>query len=139
MPIMRLVGPIGKGGIGPIGTARITGHIERKSPASIADLPISGESHVRSLSATFSDVRLWSHYANGHRGIAIEMEVDDSELLHKVRHKQSLGEFQHTLVFAPTALEVLMIKTTHWDSERAVRMITDKVYWACQAALRASF
>ncbi len=40
-----------------------------KSPRSLSELTIPGGTRVCSLSASLSDVRLWSHYADGHKRI----------------------------------------------------------------------
>lgn len=52
-----------------------------KSPKSISELPLFENKTVCSLTASLSDIRLWSHYADGHTGVAIEIDIDESVFL----------------------------------------------------------
>jgi len=102
-----------------------------KNPQTISELPILGSARVCSLSASNSDVRLWSHYANGHTGIAIEIEVDEEkEELHGVEYVKELKELTYSLLTTPKAEEILRVKSKHWDYESEYRIITDQEFYS---------
>ncbi|MDP3684946.1 MAG: hypothetical protein Q8S01_13545, partial [Ignavibacteria bacterium] len=46
---------------------------------------------VCSLSRKKNDVQLWAHYANGHRGIAIELDIPDDKVF-KINYIDNLAE-----------------------------------------------
>lgn len=102
-----------------------------KTPQSISELPIPGGTRVCSLSASATDVRLWSHYANGHTGMAIEIEIDEgSEELHKVEYVEQLKEFSWSLLTAPKSTEILRVKSQHWSYEEEYRVISGEEYYS---------
>jgi hypothetical protein len=102
-----------------------------KERRSISDLPTPGSTRVCSLTASGTDVRLWSHYAEGHTGIAIEIDIDESDSqLHKVEYVEQLKEFGHTVQTGPESTEVLRIKSYHWDYEKEYRIISREEYYS---------
>lgn len=102
-----------------------------KTLMSISELSIPGGTRVCSLSASISDIRLWSHYANGHTGIAIEIEVDESnKQLHKVDYVDQLQEFGNTILTTPASTQILQVKSHHWLHENEYRLITDEEYYS---------
>jgi hypothetical protein len=99
---------------------------------SIDDLldPDKSSTRVCSLSASLSDVRLWSHYADGHRGIAIEIDVSGLEgRFCEVRYSEQLPQFGFSLLTSPTVEEVLTRKTVHWAYEVEYRLISQAEYF----------
>lgn len=79
---------------------------------------------VCSLSSDFSDIRLWSHYADSHTGVAIEIDFDGFEgSLCKVDYSDSLPEFSPNLLDMPKCEEILSHKTHHWSFEQEYRVI----------------
>lgn len=88
------------------------------------------------LSSTLKEVRMWSHYADGHRGIAIEMEFPNvPPSVHEVTYVDYLPEYEEGLTFltnlsGPTSDEILLFKTRHWEYEREYRVIQEEEYFS---------
>ena len=98
--------------------------------------------HIKicSLSDNFSDVRLWSHYANGHKGIAIAIDFSNIEShVHKVVYSAELPEFWDTLLGSPMPPEVLSRKTNHWEYETEYRIVQDKDYFPVNGRIKTIF
>ena len=107
------------------------GSIVMKTPTSISELHLFGDRKVCSLSASLNDVRLWSHYADGHTGIAIEIDIDESDsALHKVEYVDTLKEFSASILGGPRSEEVLKLKTTHWSYEHEYRIISSDDFYS---------
>ena len=79
---------------------------------------------VCSLSSTPSSMRLWSLYADGHRGVAIEIDTNciDTQPL-QVRYTKGLPTHARTSVG-----HALSHKTRHWAYEREYRYVTKQEY-----------
>ena len=74
----------------------------------IGKYPIPGGTRVCSLSASLSDVRLWSHYADGHKGIAIEIDFEgmkDQPL--EVEYVNRIKEIDNALSTGTETTEIL--------------------------------
>lgn len=120
----------------PFGLSPLGGGVTVKAPRSISELPIPGGTRVCSLSASKSDVRLWSHYAEGHTGIAIEITFnDDDDQLHEVEYVEQLKEFNYSLLTAPESTEILRVKSHHWSYEREYRIISDNEYYSVKGRI----
>lgn len=118
-------------GMLPIGVGPIGGDVTVKTPQSISESRISGSTRVCSLSASRNDVRLWSYYANEHRGVAIEIDFDENnDQLHKVEYAKQLKELSVTILTAPQSTELLRIKSYHWAHEQEYRLILDDEYYS---------
>ena len=86
---------------------------------------------VCSLSTTFQSHLLWAHYANGFRGMAVEIEVP-SHLLTNVRCLDDISEdFPDTTDPELIAKECLRRKHTDWKYECEVRVIQREKYRGC--------
>lgn len=99
---------------------------------SVNDLPYDSKDQVRicSLSSSPSDVLLWSHYADGHKGIAIELEVSGLEaIIHKVNYVDVLPRYSATLLGMPTPQELLTHKTKHWEYESEYRVLCEETFF----------
>lgn len=102
-----------------------------KSPRSVSDLPIPGGTRICSLSASLNDVRLWSHYANGHTGIAVEINLNESEHeLHEVEYTEKLKEFTSSLLTGPETTNILKLKSNHWEYEKEYRIISKNEFFS---------
>lgn len=96
----------------------------------IKDLPFSKKSKVCSLSASLSDVRLWSYYAEGLKGVAIELDftgIENSVIA--VKYVNEIQKHGTTLLGGSTAEEVLSFKSTHWEFEKEYRIIQEETYF----------
>jgi len=95
---------------------------------SVNELPsLKREVRVCSLSNELSDIRMWSYYAAGHTGLAIEIDIHKGELkdLYEVEYSNGLKSFASKLSSDTKAHEVLSFKTNHWAHEKEFRVITD--------------
>ena len=128
-------------GLTALNTARIGRGVTVRSPKSIAEFDfLFGNSRVCSLSKTSSDVRLWSHYAGGHTGVAIEIEIDETdELVHEVEYLDKLRESGVSLLTGPRREDVLRVKTRHWDYEKEYRIISDSQYYEIDGRIKAIY
>lgn len=114
---------------------------KHRTPKKIDELIIQLE-HMKicSLSADFHDVRLWSHYADGHKGIAIAIDFSNIESdLRKVKYSTELPEFSDSLLCSPTSPEVLSHKTNHWEFEAEYRIIQDKDYYSINGRIKTIY
>jgi hypothetical protein len=90
----------------------------------IDNLTFTEERRVVSLSATSSDVRMWSLYGSDHKGVAIEIAVpDDTPGLFPVTYRDELIRTAVGLL-GPLTTDILSHKTHHWSYEREYRIIT---------------
>lgn len=101
---------------------------------------------VCALSKTGADVRLWSYYANGHKGISIEVDIPDADIVRQgqkidvacnkkifeVEYKKSLAEVIHKTdspVVEQQSLIALRTKLSLWEHEGEVRIIQEGDYY----------
>ncbi len=86
---------------------------------------------ICSLSSTLKEVRLWSHYADGHKGIAIEIDFpNELPSIHEVTYVDELREYGLTFLTEPTSEEVLSFKTKHWEFEKEYRIIQEEEFFS---------
>lgn len=105
---------------------------------SVDDLLVEAkEKHVCSLSSDFSDVRLWSLYAGGHTGVALEIDFSGIESdVKRVTYLSELPEYGMTLLTNPAASDVLTKKTKHWEYENEYRIIGESQYYPIPGRIR---
>lgn len=90
--------------------------------------PVFEPKRVCSLSKTANDVRMWSLYANSHKGVAIEIDLDaDHNLavataLRAVTYTKTLSEFRGVIGIYDED-NLLTIKTDHWRYEDEYRLL----------------
>lgn len=102
----------------------------------VEDLPVDlTKTRICSLSSSISDVRLWSNYADGHKGIVFELNFKglDSHI-HKVVYSTNLPEFT-----SPMPHEVLLYKTSHWEYEAEYRIIHEDKYFPISNRIEAIY
>ncbi|RQW82271.1 MAG: DUF2971 domain-containing protein [Geobacter sp.] len=99
--------------------------VKYKESKSISDLGRqTNKTRVCSLSSSPTDVRLWSFYADGHKGIAFEVDFSDiQDHVKEVRYTTTLPEFGTTILGGATPEDVLTCKTDHWEFEKEYRII----------------
>lgn len=127
---------VGKNGGGPFNL--IGPHTKQVSPGSVKDLLYSAnQTRVCSLSSDVADVRLWSLYAGGHSGVAIEIDFSGLENeIHEVTYAPQLEEHSIGLLSSPTAAEILSKKTHHWHYESEYRVIGEQPYFPVKGRIR---
>jgi hypothetical protein len=86
---------------------------------------------VCSLSGSADHFLLWSHYADGHRGVAVEvdLEVTFAGPLHPVKYAPDLPSYTRTILGGATARDVLFHKTKHWAHEREHRVVQNDEFF----------
>ena len=92
---------------------------------------------VCSLSDSLNDVRMWSFYADDHKGIAIEINFDGFENdINKVDYLENLPEYNLT---NPDPYEILTKKTMHWFYESEYRIIRKEEYYPVNGRIKAIY
>jgi len=96
---------------------------------------------ICSLSSSLNDVRLWSNYADGHRGIVFEIDFSDLEsYVHEVKYSEVLPPFlAGTLLTEPLPSDVLSCKTKHWEYEAEYRIFNDSDFFDISNRLTAIY
>ena len=86
------------------------------------------------------EVRLWSHYADGHKGIAIEIDFpNELPSVHEVTYVDELQEYGVTFLTEPTSEEVLSFKTKHWEFEKEYRIIQEEEFFSIAGHISAIY
>jgi hypothetical protein len=80
---------------------------------------------VASLTADPTNFLMWSHYASGHKGIVIEVDVDEREELYKVVYSPFSSVFTNKLRTKEDMRHLFNGKTPEWEYEQEYRVITE--------------
>lgn len=89
---------------------------------------------ICSLSKELSDVRMWSFYANDHKGIAIEIDFTGFEKdIKEVRYSDELPKYN------PDPAEILTKKTNHWCYESEYRVIRKCKYYSIKGRIKTIY
>lgn len=92
---------------------------------------------VCSLSSDMKDVRLWSHYAGGHRGVAIEIDASESMGdFDMVNYEPKLPLFDDPRYAGPSWKMALTTKTSHWEYEKEYRVITAEEFYPIKGKIK---
>ena len=93
---------------------------------------------ICSLSEKADDLLLWSHYANGCNGVAVEVEVPDtSNDVRNVSYKSTLPKLNTRRKDIKTEIEnVLSTKLSIWSYEREIRIISQNEYYCLATPVR---
>lgn len=87
------------------------------------------------LSGSYHDIRLWSHYAGGHKGIAVEIDFSDAEKNPaKVEYHRGLD--QHNSNSYPSLGSILTHKTYHWEHEDEYRILETEEYFSISGRIK---
>jgi hypothetical protein len=85
---------------------------------------------IASFSSAPDNFLLWSHYADGHKGIAIEIEIHPSHRdLFEVAYSPSASVFSNKAQIAKDVRHIFNCKTEEWSYEREFRIITTSTYF----------
>jgi hypothetical protein len=115
--------------------------VKEKKYKSIDDLPIDlSNTRICSLSSDCNDVRLWAHYADSQRGIAIQIKFSDSDSkLHEVYYSETFPEFEHRNFNTLNINDILTRKTKHWQYESEYRIINHEEFYSINDKISAIF
>ena len=88
---------------------------------------------ICSLSSDLKDVRLWSYYADGHKGIVFEVDFTGLEAnIHKVKYHKTLPPCPAVRSILGRELakshDLFSHKTEHWEFESEYRIIHESKY-----------
>ncbi|MCI4568522.1 DUF2971 domain-containing protein [Lysobacter sp. CFH 32150] len=112
-------------------------HPGRVNYHNVGELLVPGGTKVCSLSATSTDVRMWSLYAESHFGVAIEIDFTDAEnRVRRVEYVDDLPKLGMTILAGATPEQVLSYKTTHWAYEQEYRIIGPDKYYEIDGRIR---
>jgi hypothetical protein len=103
-----------------------------KSYKRIEDIIFSSVDRIRicSLSSSIRDVRMWSHHADGHKGVVIGIDFSGLESkVYGVKYSEELPSFGSTLLTQPHPYEVLTCKTRHWEYEAEYQLIHESEFF----------
>lgn len=112
--------------------------VKMKTTTTVAKhFPSLPEQRVCSLSRDISDVRLWSFYAAGHTGVAIEIDFSDiEEKVNIVQYRPELPKFSNTLLSSPRIEDILTHKTAHWVYEDEYRILHADEYFPIKGMIK---
>ncbi len=92
---------------------------------------------ICSLSSALDDVRMWSHYADSHRGVAIEVSFDEvCARPRQVQYVERLPTYSFDAPTSPRPEEVLTTKTTHWAYEKEYRFFHNATFLPIRDRIR---
>jgi len=77
-----------------------------------------------SLSRDKDNYLMWSHYANGHRGVVIGVRITDTSYIIEPIKYSGIESIIDPNVIGQTALEILSHKLQVWNYEKEVRVFT---------------
>ena len=111
--------------------------VRRKSVAALRGF--EQVSRVCSLSASFADLRLWAHYADGHKGVAVEIDFTGHEAdLFPIEYLTELPQHaDQTVLGTPFADQILTKKTIHWEYENEHRILQSQPYYSVEGRVTA--
>lgn len=74
------------------------------------------------LSKTFTDILMWSHYADGHKGCCIEVEINDGCQPHEITYLPSIYKLDNPpMNIMEACKEILSHKLSTWNYEDEIR------------------
>ena len=96
---------------------------------------LEDENRIRicSLSAAKNDVRMWSYYADDHKGVAVELELDpeDKSLIEVSYYPDLLVSMDMPKEMDLEGMRpVLSRKTKHWEFESEYRILNGSEYFS---------
>jgi hypothetical protein len=83
---------------------------------------------IHCLSKTFANYLLWSYYADGHKGVCLEFDLDESKLPSEISvvdivYTKSLPFLDSHKSIPDQAANFLGKKIQHWQQEQEVRIL----------------
>lgn len=79
---------------------------------------------ICSLSKTYDNALMWTHYANDHKGCCIELEVPDSTWMRlEVQYKSTMPKLSTGIKLDEAIDTIFGVKSDFWNYEQEVRYI----------------
>jgi hypothetical protein len=98
---------------------------ELYSDLNISDIKkIQNSLRICSLSKTLNNTLLWSHYADGHRGLALGIELKSKNNICPLKYGSSYLSLDPYC--ATTAIKILSHKEKDWSYEKEVRVFSKR-------------
>lgn len=92
---------------------------------------------IASLSTDVTNFLMWSHYANGHKGVAVEVEIpDDDPELSEVTYSPFSSIFMGKEETLYNLHHLFTSKTEEWAYEKEYRIITSEKYFRLSEPVR---
>jgi len=90
---------------------------------------------ICSLAGTFDSHLLWAHYAGGFDGVAIEIELPESNNIKKVNYRDvfSYVNIDNLTNEEATAKKILFSKYSEWKYEEEVRILNNSEWYNLQS------
>ena len=99
---------------------RLVGKVERKRQ----------KFRIASLPSDLTNFLLWSHYADGHKGVAIEVEVPERHPdLVQVIYSPFSSIFSDAIQLKEDMRHIFNGKTEEWEYEREYRIVTTREHF----------
>lgn len=99
--------------------------LSRYSSQNISDIKKAHNSlRICSLSKTLNNTLLWSHYADGHRGIALGIELNTKDEIYPLKYYSTYLSFDQ--YSEKTAIKILLHKEKDWSYEKEVRVFSKR-------------
>lgn len=96
---------------------------------------------ICSLTKTFDNHQLWAYYANGHTGLAIEIELpDDNDKIFDIEYSDDLlffSDFIDSYEQPQNLFRPLIRKRKTWQHEQELRIITTDNYFDIKGKITA--
>ncbi len=110
------------------------------TPTTVDDLRAPEEAtelRLCSLSASVTDIKLWSHYAGGHRGVAVELDFSGLEhLARRVNYTEGLLRYDEDKGEYPSLPELLTHKTKDWQYEDEWRILQEEPFFDVKGRIK---
>lgn len=90
------------------------------------------EMRVCSLTGSFDCHLLWSHYADGFNGVAVEVELpDDHSFIRPINYRGVFGGYGYEANSDPedTAAEIIFSKYQEWKYEQEIRICSNEEWF----------
>ena len=110
-----------------------------RETATVDDLyPVDDRKRICSLSRNCSDIRLWSLYADGHAGIAVEIDFSSHVRdIHQVQYNDALPLLHNsTPRTSPLVEDVFTQKSVHWSYEEEFRLIQSGEWYSVYGRIK---
>lgn len=92
---------------------------------------------VCSLSRNYQDVRMWAHYADGHKGVAIEIDfLKLNPRPKKVTYNKTVKSFDTSSHEYPSIGRALLNKTDKWKYEKEYRILSRSEFFPITGRIR---